>query len=495
MKNNKIKKAVLAVTLAASMTIPAATLSGSIMTVNAARAPFCRAPFCADTDNNGAINIDERQIVVSRSFFSTNEITMPVTTTAEGQITTIAPVSVEALSLGKITIEVSGNGLSSSALYKLNLNAQYSVNGKTNNITYTPNMVKSTSNNTFIVSYYSVINYGDNLSFTSVSLDGVSNINCTSAVFSPDSDSSNCLKLNVRPAEGEKLYIRIKNAPSMSIAKVEKWAKIICMYVNSLHNVTGATLDTIYMNFDNIQDSRFAGSACSANWYINEAMDKYGFVGFNVDTSDEEREQIAKGGDVLTWSVMHELAHSYCCGVAVNGRPLIFDSDYKFQDDYFTNARGLTAIQNCDNLRNTFIHFRRKFEDHSYLNYYEKYDTILTTISPWISNDINDPYRFFQFGAALTQTDWVKLESFFAADSDNVSSLNECSYVARMLNSYMGTNISLYNNDFLKLANTIRKLMVLENGSFNEDQFDSFLNGRFTPELLRIMVTKLGYTS
>ena len=78
MKTNRIKKTVLAVTLAASMAIPTATLS-TAMTAQAAS----NVPFCADTDNNGAVNIQEDQIYVSRSYYEARSNTISTEITHE----------------------------------------------------------------------------------------------------------------------------------------------------------------------------------------------------------------------------------------------------------------------------------------------------------------------------------------------------------------------------------------------------------------------------
>ena len=115
---------------------------------------------------------------------------------------------------------------------------------------------------------------------------------------------------------------------------------------------------------------------------------------------------------------MHELAHSYCCGYAINGRPLVFDSDYKFNDEYFTNARGLTAIYNCDNLRDTDIHFHYENKDEGIcVDLYNKYDNIAQDVCTYYTND----YYFFKFAFGLTKIGWDNLETFFAANTDNVS--------------------------------------------------------------------------
>lgn len=206
--------------------------------------------------------------------------------------------------------------------------------------------------------------------------------------------------------------------------------------------------------------------------------------------SRSQCKQIANGRNVITWSVMHELAHSYCCGYAINGRPLVFDSDYKFNDEYFTNARGLTAIYNCDNLRDTDIHFHYENKDEGIcVDLYNKYDNIAQDVCTYYTND----YYFFKFAFGLTKIGWDNLETFFAANTDNVSDLSECKDVARVLNDYIGINVPVTNNDYLKMANSFRKLMILEKGSYDKDKFSSFMRNKFSKDMIRFIVEFLGY--
>ena len=76
MKKNNFKKTLLAVTLAASIALPTASVAGAAIAANAAP----NVPFCADTDGNGAYNIRENLIYVSRSWYEASARSFAVTT-------------------------------------------------------------------------------------------------------------------------------------------------------------------------------------------------------------------------------------------------------------------------------------------------------------------------------------------------------------------------------------------------------------------------------
>ena len=105
----------------------------------------------------------------------------------------------------------------------------------------------------------------------------------------------------------------------------------------------------------------------------------------------------------------------------------------------------------------------------------------------------NDPKcELFGFASGLGFMSWEQLESFFAAESDNDPGFVVSRGVAQKINQFIGMNVPL-SERYLKFANTIRKLMVLENnGVYDESKFTSFMREKFPKDLVRTIVTYQG---
>lgn len=54
-------------------------------------------------------------------------------------------------------------------------------------------------------------------------------------------------------------------------------------------------------------------------------------------------------------------------------------------------------------------------------------------------------------------------------------------------------DVPVTNNDYLKMANSFRKLMILEKGRNDKDKFSSFMRNKFSKDMIRFIVEFLGY--
>ncbi len=491
MKKINLKKTLLAVTLAASMAVPTASFAGAAMTANAAS----NVPFCADTDGNGAYNIRENLIYVSRSWYEASARSFPVTTTnlARGRYPQhdkkyiITNGDIEDLQIfGKyvVNIVVYGNDLVESDLENLSFNVDCPKNGKSSTTTCHPTVTQDAADpHKFHVSF-EFIAESDTCSFTSNAIMKSNVFTSTTGSVTATLDNEDYYKIEARPADGEKLFIKMKYDPSISWGKMENWARRLCVYANSLSKTTGVTLDTLYMNFDVKKPENSNAYAISDNDTMSLGEGKYGYVCFYEDASDAERDDIATGRNVITWTALHEMAHSYACRTNsefeknyIFCQPKEGDKPGFWFDEYLTNARGLTAIQNCDNLRNTDI---------NYNEHYEKYDEIAHTVARDCPND-----KMMEFASNLTYMPWDVLEAYFAAESDNDTDFVESTAVARKMNEYLEMDIPLTEN-YLKFVNNLRKLMVLKKGAYDETKFTGFLrSSHFTLNYWRGLVTDL----
>ena len=160
MKNNRLKKAVLALSLAATMAIPAAASFATPVTASAA------TPFISDTDYNGAINIDESQITVTCKRYHPGgmgiQTNVSGTTIKQAKSVTSLPV----FSRCTVSFMVSGTGLTKSIAENTNLYVTYHIGDKKNTKTYSEPKVRavSGSSNTFYIDF-DIITHGDTFEF------------------------------------------------------------------------------------------------------------------------------------------------------------------------------------------------------------------------------------------------------------------------------------------------------------------------------------------
>ena len=493
MKKNNFKKTLLAVTLAASIALPTASVAGAAIAANAAP----NVPFCADTDGNGAYNIRENLIYVSRSWYEASARSFAVTTdnlsrgkyptsqgryiVSNGEIKDLQP-----LARYVVNIVVYGNDLVESDLKDLNFSLNYKIKGEnTSNSVYTSSPASVTPDAANVHKFYvsfEFISKGDSVSFRSSIIRKQNFSINTEASVTATLDNESYYKIEAAPSEGEKLFIKIKYDPSISWNKMESWAKRLCVYANSLSKTTGVKNDTLYMDF-HVSGDFYAH--CN-NDTINNGGDKYGYVGYTEDAANAELIDIATGRNIITWTSLHEMAHSYADGTNSEFRnnyiffqPEEGDKNAFSFDEYLTNARGLTAIQNCDNLRNTDIHNG---------NHYEKYNKIAHIVAKdWPDN------KMMQVASYLTYLNWDILEAYFAAESDNDTDFAVSEDAARKLNEYMGIEVPITEN-YLKFVNNFRKLTILKKGAYNEANFRSFLRAaHFKNDFMKELVTELRF--
>lgn len=484
MNKSKFKKVLISLSLSATMAIPTATVFGSALTASAAAKPFI-----ADTDWDGAYNIDESQITVSSSRYypAGQNIATTTTNTEDGLGVPVTPgsfasntkvTSLPMLERATLTFDVKGTNLEKSDLNGFKLNLTYYLEDRKDYITYdNPKIITIDENNHEYQLKYDIITFGTSFEFTTSALPNVKRFRCTNAYMSPQENADNFYKIEVKTPGGENLFISIKNDGEITNANMEKWAKRLCMYVNSLSQTTGIKLGTVYMCFDHPVTPGM--SAFSANGQVNSICDKFGYVGFDLGTTAEERKHIATGENEITWSVLHEVAHTY--GVYVT--PSTFLDKYGFADDFFTNIRGITALQNCDNLHDTKVYYKDDFSG----EVSETYDNVLKEI------DKSTPYHYYKFAYKLQQLGWPVMEKFFAAEDDNDNNFKDSKEAAEKLNSYTGINLRISSDNikaesYLRMANVFRKLMKLSWGYYNKDNYLVFVDQKFGKELVTEIV-------
>lgn len=457
--------------------------------------------FITDTNNNGALNIDESQIKVSsRSYYNTGASFSMVVSDNVIQ-TKNSENYLPILDRRKITIRVTGTESPSDILDRLtniDLNATFSYEGKTG-------FSRAFSNPQ--VSYYGMVNgrkcyeltyelmsYGSKFSFN---LDKINFMGTLSCVYADMSPMNNGISYTIYTVDspGEDVIISLRNDSSIPYKNIEAWGKRLCLLANSLSQMTGVKRDQLFVAYD-VPD---VGLRASETAYIHSDQSSRNAIAVtNAEFTDYDLKRLRSDKNELVWGLIHEISHCYCCKSSSH-----FNDHYNFVanglwDDYVTNLRGLTAMQNCDNLRQTSVYYE---PDGSSKSYCFRYNSITDNLH---SSDLR--YQFMQKMGVLAnkkygnQTGWEKLEEYFAAKTDYNCKTTENKRVAKAVNELLGTNYSLYDENYLMFVNSFRTLYLLTNGKYygiiytNEiNDFKNFLTKNFGDDYLRKVANSFSF--
>ncbi|MBP1566123.1 MAG: dockerin type I repeat-containing protein [Oscillospiraceae bacterium] len=194
-------------------------------------------------------------------------------------------------------------------------------------------------------------------------------------------------------SNGDDLYACVPYDKNVSTETYKKWAKRVCLYMNSLKDVTNVSYDKLFLSFRYAHMPKDAGAYCSSVSDLNETP----FVTYGVFANEVFNNVLKSDINSIEWVELHEISHAYRIGDD-------FSENYIYNDEVYTNLRGLTAIQNCDAIRNLKI----IYEDATYKNYTRAYG----------DERSSDDYHF-NMGKKYVNcihnlsSDWTIFEDFF----------------------------------------------------------------------------------
>ena len=205
----------------------------------------------------------------------------------------------------------------------------------------TPQTAVYTVKGSFI-SYYG--NTAVDLNFDSKLKDHeISVSNCTLTA-----DNEGCLYSTVTDNKGQKLHMDLKMSSDFSDSKYNSWLRNLGRYISSLSDITDIKYDNIYISFDD--PSVWQPTSC-CDYIVNGSGQAVGvLIKFQPDTSGFILNQVMNG--LFDWGIMHELSHAYS---HLNGNNKCYEQFNTAGDEGLVNVRGITAIQNCSELRNINI--------------------------------------------------------------------------------------------------------------------------------------------
>ncbi len=184
---------------------------------------------------------------------------------------------------------------------------------------------------------------------------------CSEACVCGENSDYRLVKTNVADAENvyalvpKQVVLADGSQKEISHGQFHQWAKRVCMYLNSLSDVTGIQKGYSYLSFCNDYGT---GTGCTDPYAYSLFDDNATcVVSYSTASCGDILRGIYDGAQTMEWIELHELSHCYHYQV-VEGLRNAFDAYYSPGSDETTaNVRGLTALQNCTNLRDVTLHF------------------------------------------------------------------------------------------------------------------------------------------
>lgn len=353
-------------------------------------------PFISDTDGNGRINIDESQIQVDITQGSGVNGTSLDAVVDVKRVKSNGTIQVPLLSRINLTMEISADGLTEEMISNMYLNVTATNNDSDLADSTTNTYSKKTYSyteptefepfGTYTVTFHFTA-YGTDLAFYTNSLSDVADLQFHGGAVV--TSLSGFYMINVdTPLEDVMMRVPIRSG--ISNEEYITWATRVAVYINSICELT------------NFRHNRYL---IVMN---DEAIDSFGLyryhgiISYNQKGSDEILAYITNSENKLSWAEMHEIGHAH--GYETNFKEWYhyFNSGYG-ADEMQTNVRGITAIQNCDNLQDTELVIS---------NIALPYDRIMTEFLEIKNGDALVPMAAYIVNVAY-ENGWEFLEEFF----------------------------------------------------------------------------------
>ena len=329
------------------------------------------------------------------------------------------------------------------------------------------NPVVSGSNGKFQVKF-NIISYGEKISYKL----GFTRTNNSSIKITSGSLSTANVNYYMVTTEynGENIQAIVPN--KIHAATARTWAKRTCQMVNSLSDVTGMKKETVYIVFND------PATSCPQCHNAVISNDYYSPTVRLTTSSSNAVVNAAKKGN-MDWGEMHEISHAYSFKGLVtdksgNAERKFVDNYCHNLDDIHTNVRALTAMQNCNQLRNIKVYIENNTaKGGTYLTAMN----VLTNPSNGVAKDeslfiLADKYVDFAI-----KYGWDNLETFFKATGDVTLSASDINTAAKFAEKWsvsgkvFGEDWSFASIESYKCINSFSKLAQLEGM-----KFDAFLN-------------------
>ena len=336
--------------------------------------------------------------------------------------------------------------------------------------------------NRYLLRFCTGIN-GDSYSFNIKGLGMVDNLSVESYII-----ENKYYKVEATYPDGEGICAYLPDSEGLNDENMTKWAKNQCLLANSLKHLTGIQgYDTVYYYFNGSCRGSHADAGL-INW--NDSEIRSGRIRFSRDGTKEELDLIKLNGNNYNFFTMHELGHVY-------GFKSKFCTAFEFDtydkevigsgnDEYYTNVRALTALQNCENIKDHTVIVTNMPKDSNNMYPFKSYGDVYSFDN--VSDD-NHHYHIARGFIKACDWNWNKLETFYRAEGAPEYDSTETINAADVLVDTLGITIEGYNsygvkrNSILHFVNMLRWLYSVSTGmEYNEDDFIKFIDETFAIE-------------
>ena len=478
--------------------------------------------FIDDTDGDGQWNIDESQIKVEISDWENVDFKLSnAETSGENGKYSIkindGINNIPSMSSAAITLKFKCDKMSDDNIANLNL----FVEAKDNNGEFWSNNLNSDRGDSlnykdgiYTVTFNVVTGISENLTFN---LQNIVSKTIPEFIEGGIINGTNYYNISVDTPR-EDLLIRVplnKDVDSEEYVtpdEYEVWAKRIAVYANSLSCTQDVYREKLFINTCN--ENLSIPGVCSIERLVQYSPD--------VMTQIIDKE-IKYEENRINWTELHEIAHAY------SGENFFNSFNIGFTDEVFTNLRGLTAIQNCDNLHCDNSHENKECNDIGCTNivyggYILPYDKIMYQLEDMykVEEDVSKSYdssvlwfavpnRFMNItngnGWNIDKNNWNEdkakkngwdvLETFFNPPVKYLAAENED--VVRTFMAYTGMSYKSDKQGYKQFAMTLYALydiakekgIIINDLSFNEFLEQSFGTYKGRDSIIKEYVTHM----
>ena len=333
---------------------------------------------------------------------------------------------------------------------------------------------KKEDSNIYTLDFYTGIK-GDSYSFKISGLNNVDNL----SVLSHTIENEAVYKVEATYLDGEGICAYLPASEGLNKDNMTKWAKNQCLLANSLKHLTNNPgYYTVYYYFN----GSVAYADAQTNTWGNSDI-RSGKIRFNPDATKQELELIKLNENAFNYFTMHEMGHVYN-GHTNFDEKIIFRSGNSSFDEYYTNVRALTALQNCENIRSYKVRKENNYTSKRELFSYK--DVYKVNYNYKSGND----YEYHFANSLLKCCDWEKLETFYSAEFVPDRYLSEWEESAKKLydslSNVTGIDFSdriVDNSEYslCKFVNGLRCLYSLStNMEYDDEKFIDFVDKTFT---------------
>ena len=353
------------------------------------------------------------------------------------------------------------------------VNVRFSFTDKVNNKKYTAThdyKIKYYCNDSQTKRYICTcefLSYGTDYT---ASINNLDNSGFEFGSFRVSGKSDDFYKVETFASGGERIYGVLPKA-NYSKEQLERWGKDLCLLANSLKELTGNSVDNIFIIPDEyipkeyIEKPETINGANTKNyvWTSGNGCDKNALITIGKSLTNQETKLISgldtniDNPGIMNKYLTHEVGHAYALFPGDTFAPAYYyttqsGAEVPIGDDNYTNVRALTAMNNCTQLKDYRINDNRLYK-----------------LSD-LYNSGNTTFTFYFAQKMIKYVGFNALEKFYKADnalSYNSEDVIDCADAINKVILKSSIKINADNaeeyKEYLQFVNGLKGLCISKN--------------------------------